>query len=394
MNSIKIEMKIALISHLFPTELYPFHGKFIKDQLLLLNEDDDITADLYVPTPHAIPFTSRHQKNSSKLLSDNFKALRVPYLSFPKKRFPNIIARNLSNAIEKQLPGQNYDVIHVHWLYPDGMAIPMLKKMGFKCVLTIHGSDWYKSTHSPHLVNQLKEVLQAADRVLYSGPTLKFDMETQFSWLAGKSHVIYNMVDTAFYTKPAEALKTAARSSLGWDKNKLHVLTVANIKQEKGIDLLLDAIRAHTFSGVHFHVIGAKEHDAYNEEVLKRLESIKEPQVFLHEPVPSRELLQYYHASDLYVLPSRREGFNVSILEAMATGLPVVATPVGGNEEIVSQEVGILTGNVSTEAIKTAILKMTQKINDYDRDVIRQQVVDKFGKTAFLKRLKENYNLI
>src|SRR5690554_612819 len=150
--SFKLDMKIALISHLFPTDLYPFHGKFIKDQLLLLNSDADIEADLVVPTPYSFPFTSRNLRSTSALLADEFKNTRISYLSFPRKKFPRIIQNSVSKAVENEFRDKKYDVIHVHWVYPDGMAIPKLKAMGFKCVLTIHGSDWEKSCQNPLLL--------------------------------------------------------------------------------------------------------------------------------------------------------------------------------------------------------------------------------------------------
>src|SRR5690606_14878313 len=110
------------------------------------------------------------------------------------------------------------------------------------------------------------------------------------------------------------------------------------------------------FDGGNFHIIGTRGNDRFNEQNLEQIKKSAIKNVFLHNPVPPQELLNYYHAADFYVLPSRREGFNVSILEAMSTGLPIVATPVGGNRELINKATGILTREISAEEIKNALL--------------------------------------
>ncbi|MEX2362576.1 MAG: glycosyltransferase family 4 protein, partial [Balneolaceae bacterium] len=210
--------------------------------MTLLNSDENIQADIVVPTPYSIPFTTREKKNKSSLLADDFKNNRLKYLSFPKKKFPATISRSLSRNIQRYFHDKKYDVIHVHWLYPDALCIPALKKMGFKCVLTIHGSDWYQNTDNLVLMDIFEKVLDSTDRVLYSGPLLKRDVERVFPWLSKKSALIYNYVDTNIYTKPTYLEKEKAIEKLGWNPQKINVLTVANIRHEKGIDLLLDAV--------------------------------------------------------------------------------------------------------------------------------------------------------
>lgn len=379
-------LKIALISHLFPTELYPFHGKFIKDQLLLLNGDDEITADLYVPTPHSIPFTKRHRKNTSKLLSDEVKAARVPYLSFPKKRFPEIIARSLSNALEKQLKQRNYDIIHVHWLYPDGLSIPRLKQLGFKVVLTIHGSDWYKNLNDQLLMDICKNIFHLVDHVFFVGDQLREDVISVFPIIKEKSSVVYNFVDEDIYTLPSKEKKEAALKSLGWNPKKKHFLTVASSNPEKGVDLLMDAVEviSHTYSDIEFHVVGtSKEHFPASSSI-----------VSFHSPVSPQELVHYYHASDAYISPSRKEGFGLAMIEAAATGLPVVATSTGIAPYYIHEKTGILCDEISSENIADAAIAMTEEINLYRPDEIRTKCLIQFGKEVILKMLKKQYRLL
>lgn len=385
-------LKIALISHLFPTELFPFHGKFIKDQLSLLNSDENIEADLVVPTPYSIPFTQRYRKLTSELLADEFQATRIKYLSLPAKRIPRIIQSSLSKAIKQHFQFKKYDLVHIHWLYPDGLAIPQIKKMGFKCVLTIHGSDWYKCRENGGLMEILLKVLTEADRVLYSGPKLKEDIEEVYPWLEQKSDVIYNHVNTESYSLPTLEEVNKAKSYLGWNTKKINALTVANIRHEKGIDLLIDAIQADDeFQEIDFHIVGSIENDDYGQMIKNRIEQDLITNIKIHSPVSPDKLIKFYHAGDFFVLPSRREGFNVSILEALSTGLPVICTPVGGNNEVVDDRAGLTTDKISSYQIQMALKKMKSSYKKYDRQEIRTITKGKYGVNGFLKRLINNY---
>ncbi len=386
-------MKIALISHLYPTKLFPHQGKFIQDQFELLNDDPRNEVDLIVPTPHAIPFTGRWKASKSELLCAPDQSFRVRYLSFPKRRFPSIIQRSLSKQMLSFLREKQYDIIHVHWAYPDGLVLPDLKNSGFKTVLTIHGSDWYQTKDTPVLSDLIEESFRASDRVLYSGPKLKQDIEKRFPELRLKSDIIYNMVDTDVYKPVSEADKISFRKKLNWDNLKTHVLTVGSLRSEKGVDLLVETITGNpALSNTCFHIIGNSENTEYSQKVLKGIEENPFNNIDFIPPVSPNELIKYYQASDFYVLPSRREGFNVSILEAASCGLPLVCTKVGGNSEVIEKGTGIITESFGKEGA-IMILKMSQTYNDYTPKKLNTLIEDSYGKQAFLKRLNTNYKL-
>ncbi len=384
-------MKIALISHLYPTKLFPHQGKFIQDQFELLKESPENEVDLIVPTPHAIPFTGRWKTSRTELLCDSDQGFRVRYLSFPKRRFPGLIQRSLSKQTLSFLRKKQYDIIHVHWAYPDGLLIPDLKKSGFKTVLTIHGSDWYQTKDTPVLSGLIEESFAASDRILYSGPKLKKDIETVFPELSEKSDIIYNMVDTESYSPLSSGDKKMVRKKLHWTTSKKHALTVANIRHEKGLDLLIDTISENKeLSDIQFHIVGNREHTEYSDSLIKSIKDNPFNNIELIPAVSPKELIKYYQAADFYILPSRREGFNVSILEAAACGLPLVCTDVGGNAEVINKGAGIITNELEN-ADASDILEMTETHSDYNPEDLNELIKVNYGKPAFLKRLLTNY---
>lgn len=385
-------MKIALISHLFPTELQPFSGKFIKDQLRLLDSYPDTSVDLVVPTPFSIPFTHRHKRSNSPLLTGSNRD-RIKYLSIPRRKFPRIIQHTISNTVYNYFKDLEYNLVHVHWLYPDALCIPALKSIGFKVVLTIHGSDWYQTKNNSTLLKQFKALLNQVDRILYSGPMLKKDIELILPELSSKSDIIYNLVDEHIYTVPTEKVKLERIKQLNWNPSKKNVLIVSNIRVEKGIDILLEAVSNNkNLSDTHFHIVGSTRNDSYSKEIKYHINQLDNVDHYF--PVPPNDLIGFFQASDLFVLPSRREGFNVSILEAMACGLPVVCTDTGGNKEIVSQKTGLITKNINSRDIGSSVSKMLLDLPKYNSSEISQLVKKKFGKIAFRSRLISNYQKV
>ena len=170
-------MNVVLISHLYPNELASSQGKFIKDMFDLLINNKSTDVSLLIPTPHTIPFTKRDLLNNAQFVGTPKDITRLKYLSFPRKKFPRIIQKSISHAILSGLNAHSPDIVHVHWLYPDGLAIPSLKKAGYKVILTIHGSDWYQNISKPNFRPIISEIFECVDRVFYSGPQLKKDVE-------------------------------------------------------------------------------------------------------------------------------------------------------------------------------------------------------------------------
>lgn len=387
-------MKIAIISHLYPTEINPHQGKFIQDHVELLNSVDGITVDLIVPTPYSLPFTKRWQNNHSQLIGQNSIINRVYYLSLPAKKTPKVIRKSLSNKISSFLENNNYDLIHIHWLYPDGLAIPTLKNKGYKTVLTIHGSDWYQTFDNPVLKPLIEQTLQTSDHLLYSGPKLQEDIEKLHSELANKSTVAFNIVDTEKYKPVSIAEKKELKTKLGWEESKIHTLTVANIRHEKGVDLLVDTVsKNENLSGIHFHIIGSKDESDYAIKVMEKIKTNPYKNIEYIHPVSPSDLIPYYQAADFYILPSRREGFNVSILEAASCGLPLLCTDVGGNRRVTELEVGFIMEEIFNHS-SSEILKMAINFKKYETSKIHQYISSNFDKKVFLKKLLKIYSSV
>ncbi len=165
-------------------------------------------------------------------------------------------------------------------------------------------------------------------------------------------HVIHNAIDRE-WGQGSEIRKKGAllRASFGIAEGKKVILIVGRLSREKDHRTLLDALGALP-QPAHLLIVGEGPERARIEESIRRLG--RERDVTLTGHVPSAE--PYYAIADIAVLSSLSEGSPNALLEAMAAGVPIVATRVGGIPEIVThEESALLVRPGDREAMAAAI---------------------------------------
>lgn len=151
--------------------------------------------------------------------------------------------------------------------------------------------------------------------------------------------------------------------NLDHSKNGFVVMTVARLEKVKGIEYLIRAIK-----NFQLLIIGEGSERKNLETLVKEL-NLQDKVKFLGE-IPNQEVPQYLAKASCFVLPSLKEGFGIVILEAMAAGVPVIATNVGGIPDIVEHEhTGILVEKGNAEQIAEAIEKI------YSNEALRETLI-------------------
>ena len=141
--------------------------------------------------------------------------------------------------------------------------------------------------------------------------------------------------------RAAQSLAKLAPPANGGYANKCVVLFVHHLSKRKGADLVPQIARNFLHEQVEFWMIG--EGPEIEDLKIKIKDWKLEGNVKLLGQVPNAEIVKYFHAADVFLMPSREEGSPHVILEAMASGLPFVASDIGGIREIVPPE---LTDNL------------------------------------------------
>lgn len=179
-------------------------------------------------------------------------------------------------------------------------------------------------------------------------------------------------------------------------RENLVVLTIGNIRRVKGHDLFVRAAAlVHAqLPHVSFLVAGELLEAPFFEELqtLVRSSGLQDSFRFLGGV---NDLPRQLRSADLFVLPSRSEGFSNSLIEAMACALPIIATDVGGNAEAVAQnETGLIVPSENPEALAAAMLTLLtspEKRSNMGRSG-RKRAETLFSAEAMMQKLTRSYN--
>lgn len=280
------------------------------------------------------------------------------------------------------------DVVHCRnwntWL--DAVAGHRLAGRQGMLIWSFHGfadGHWfpYRRRLASRLLARLTDRLFAVCR----------DSAERFSRLAGipeaRFDVLYNGVDCERF-KPATD-RRRIRRELGFADDELILLTVASLTPVKDHLTLVEAaarVRREMQQRLRFLFIGE---GGERPRLQTRIEELDLADV-VQMPGSSDRVPEILAASDLFVLPSRLEGMSNAILEAMASGLPVVANAVGGNLELVESGVsGLLCPQGDVFAMAEAISELVR--DDARRQAMgrasRRRAAEVFG----LDRMMHNY---
>lgn len=168
------------------------------------------------------------------------------------------------------------------------------------------------------------------------------------------------------------------------------VVTVANLNEQKGISDLITAF-AKTGMGSSFslHIIGRGPQRSLLEQQARRLGIAG--QTYFHGVQDRETVRNALWDAHALVLPSRHETFGVVLIEALATGLPVIATRSGGPEEIVTPTTGLLVSPRAPAILADALCTLRRTWDTYQAPIIRSHTLNRFGPIPFLRRTKTFY---
>ncbi|MBW4028839.1 MAG: glycosyltransferase [Acidobacteria bacterium] len=179
---------------------------------------------------------------------------------------------------------------------------------------------------------------------------------------SGRVVTVYNGVDVAPHPSTAylDFVRSNVRDQLAIPYTQTVITAIGHIRHVKGYDILVDAAalvqRQHP--DVLFLIAGGEHEVGRRAELLERIQAHKiEASVrLLGEMDQTTTLL---HSTDIFLLPSRSEGFSNSLIEAMASGLPCVATDVGGNAEAISDGLsGLVVPSEDPQAMANALTRL------------------------------------
>ncbi|MBI3770080.1 MAG: glycosyltransferase [Deltaproteobacteria bacterium] len=230
-------------------------------------------------------------------------------------------------------------------------------------------------------------VVRLADRVVVNAETLR-----PRGAAAARTEVIPSGVDTELF-RPHPEIRAEARARLGLSAADRVVGTVGRLETRKGTAVLLEAAARLLKKGLpDLQVLVVGDGPLRDElPALAARLGIIDHVTMLGD---RSDVPQVLAALDVFVLPSRTEGMSNALLEAMATALPVVATAVGGNPEVVSAEMtGVLVPPDDVMAMADAVMRLATSpiLAAQLGAAARRTVEERYGARAMVRRLEAVY---
>ncbi|HWL94525.1 MAG TPA: glycosyltransferase family 4 protein [Phycisphaerae bacterium] len=247
------------------------------------------------------------------------------------------------------------DVVHVRGLsllIDALMAAELYGEARVAC--SFHG--FQDVEHELHGIRRkvLREALLRCDDRWAVGPTAGREIAAALNLPRDTFGVICNGVDLQTFRPATPAERLAGKERLGLPTDKPALLCLGNIKPIKGQHVLLQALAQNTREIQEFCTVLVGENRFGGE--LHRWAKLHLATADVRFERQTEHPLTWYHAADAFVLPSLSEGLSNALLEAMACGLPCIATAVGGNlDAIVDRESGLLVPANNPGALARAI---------------------------------------
>ena len=284
---------------------------------------------------------------------------------------------------------------HGHPYLTSLIAAKLAKRYKKPLVLTQHNTfiEYESFFDNVERLNDLvvgKETLKDANKIITVSNATK-DYVLSLGAKPKKVEVMYNGVDLVRF-RPLAGKKEEMRKKLGIPQNSKVVITVRRLVFKNGVDTLIECanIAVKKNPNITFLVVG-KGPDQSSVQIRAQQLGI-ENNFRLTGFVKDEDLPIYYNTADFFVLPSKSgEGLPLVALEAMACGLPVIATDVGGIREVLMEKWGKLVAANHPELLAKAVLEFANEDFSSRRKELRAFMEEKFSWDKNVERLVEIY---
>jgi glycosyltransferase involved in cell wall biosynthesis len=279
------------------------------------------------------------------------------------------------------------DLILCHSVTWAGYAAALIKEsFNIPFLIVEHRSFFVWSTEKarqmvkPYYLPFFEKAYGSCNKLVLVSESLLTGLKTLMPWIDKKAMVIPNMIREDMFLPPEEPRPLEPFGFI-WAGRLEHV---------KGLDLLIRAVQILKEKGLpEFNVRLAGKGSLRSElEDLTTKLDVSDRIQFLGR-LSREEMQREMQQAHSFVLPTRYEAFGAVLIEAMAAGLPVIATLSGGPDAIVNETNGILIAPENHELLAAAMEEMIRNYKRFDSKKIRTACMEKYGQTAVMKRFND-----
>jgi teichuronic acid biosynthesis glycosyltransferase TuaC len=372
-------LHVLAFTSLFRTPSEKVRAPFTSEFLRALKEFADVTLVCPIPWAPDIAFT-RNRPDWARFVTAprcaEVDGVQVHYTRYPMiPKLSGVLQPTLQawaawstvRAIHQRQP---VDVVNGRFVYPDGVAAARLaRRLGVPYVLTALGTDINIYATQRLKRGQAARALQQAAHVTAVSPALA-DRIAELGVDRGRIAAAVNGIDLDRFRPDGDRVVLPPGAPGGGRKT---LLTVARLSQEKGLHVLVDALGLLARQGrcdFHTVLVGDGPERAALQARLHELGL--HDRVTLAGEVDHAAVPAWLRGAAGFCLPSFREGTPNVVIEALATGIPVTSTNVGGTPLLLNDSNGLLVEPGQAEPLAQALHTMMSRA--WDRDTIRRSV--------------------
>ena len=397
--------KLLVLPSWYPRPDDKINGSFFQEQAKLVTDRFDVKVLLFRfasrPSFRALLKTPRQtvgewlhfilQGKTRIQLPDDEVFTHPPLIEYgmriigltARQRYQQRVEAYLEALDELMASGWQPDLVHAHSVSLGGLVAKRIKEVhGIPYVITEH-MPFALCNYPEYMRDDIKGAFRNADTVL----SLGYDKVRQLgmSDIDAEPNLIFNLVDESVFNKlcaayvPGQPLKLISIGAASHLKDHRTLLRALVVLMERGVPFTLTLIGLKAWGGLYDDTLDfIRGHG---------LESV----VTVIDRIDRAEVCDYLAAHHVYLMTSIAEGFPVSVLEALACGLFVVATRHGGTEDILTPETGAVVEIKNHQKIADRLEDIYRGRLRYDPQTIRDHVVAICGNDAFKRRLVGYY---
>lgn len=315
----------------------------------------------------------------------DIKVYQIPFSRSPFSK------NNLSayNSLKKIVEEKDFDVVHTHTPVASMITRLACKKMKTKVFYTAHGFHFYKgaSVINWFFYYPIEKYLSRYTDTLIT--INQEDYQRASDNFSAKKVYLVNGVGLPLeaYNRPIDRMKK--REELGVAKETKVILSVGELNDNKNHKIVIEALKEFKNENFKYLICGV---GPLENELVRQINEFG-----LSHKIEllgyRNDIIEILKISDLFIFPSKREGLPVSVMEAMANGVPVVASDIRGNRDLIDNKVnGELFSYTNDNALEKILYRFFR--DEISLDLYKKNAdcgIKEYSKTKIIKILKKIY---
>jgi len=383
-------MNLFVIPSWYPSEIYPHSGTFFEQQAKILKNYVDnlvvISSLIYSPKEFSI---SKLRKFKKGLFIENglnvIREEKFPPLPKIQRMYYYSNKTSIIKMLKKALTefGKPDFIISYSSIWAGASVVDYCIKNKIPIFISEHLKEFLLDNgFSKFQKNLIKKTYQFVDKIIVPSSAMKKSILKKFHQDREKVTVIPNPVDEAFLTAEIVHKK---------DISEFKFVTVSLFRPEKRINWLIKAFKELVRERQNLRLViigdGPEKNNIFR--LINKLNVKKF--ITLTGYLSKEEIIKILQKCHAYIQTSQVETFGMSIVEAMALGLPVISTKCGGPEDFINKNNGILVDINNYKNLIDAMLRIIYDYNKYNPETIRNYIIKNFNSEIFARSILSLY---